>query len=486
MIWLSHIAIFGILFWLVFRNRPVWAFLGNLVQLAMIFKALCFVPGYEYHEEAAVLSVAVTIVIFFVINLLLAVLPPAPGKSRWPGQLARVLLILSFWGSLILLFILTLKLFILWILGLIIFASMEREYRKQCRYQLILEIMGMIRGAIRQQLPLAETLESAIDGTNRHRDRILGNIGLWLKQGYSVSKAIEFGYPQCPDQVVGMLRVGDHSGQIEKAIDIVFRDLDAERDLNNQQKVPFSYFFCVMVTNVALTFSYAVFILPKMQTIFEDLSQKLEPSPVFGVFDFIIQFWAWIVIAVVAALQFVGFMRLYRRFRKSGSARPPLLIRLQDTCKWFLPVMHRIERDRAVTVVAAALRTALSAGRTLIDAIADSLDLDINACYRARLERWRHRVEAGEPIDQSAIACQLGKDVAWALNTELHPEDQLNYLQTLEETARNRYLFTVRMAHQIAKPILTIALGVMTGFFAYVIVFPMAGMINVLITHITP
>lgn len=122
--------------------------------------------------------------------------------------------------------------------------------------------------------------------------------------------------------------------------------------------------------------------------------------------------------------------------------------------------------------VVALLRLSLSAGCPVNDAIDNTLGLDVNHCFRKRLQRWLEKVECGDHIADAAKRCRLGSPLAWAFDDKVNQGNTLSILEMLESFYRSNYSYYVNLARFIMWPCVTLLMGAIVGFIVYSIFMP--------------
>jgi type II secretory pathway component PulF len=113
------------------------------------------------------------------------------------------------------------------------------------------------------------------------------------------------------------------------------------------------------------------------------------------------------------------------------------------------------------------LRISLNAGCTVNNAVANTINLDVNYFFRKKLQKWLRQIEAGDNIADAARRCGLANSLSWAFAQQENPENTLPVLEMLESVWRSNYSYRVNLARFILLPSTTICLGAMVGFVAY-------------------
>jgi type II secretory pathway component PulF len=370
------------------------------------------------------------------------------------------------------------------------FVALLIGYALTSRHTTAVYVISTIGASMRQNLPLPMALESAAGGQTYERARIMRAIKEWLVQGYSLSDSIRRGYPKCPGYAVAMIDLAERTHQLPLALEAVEADMMARAEERRRIKpVSPCYPLVLLVIMFLIVLGLMRFVIPKVRAVLEDISDG-EALPaatrlLFEVTDFIAYRsplpWLILLVVVVGAIG-----EIYVRFRPRRPHEPHLLSRMGDFIKWHLPLLHWFERNHSMVQAVEVLRLSLNAGCTVNDAIANTLDLDFNSCFRKRLQEWLDKVEAGHDISISARESGLGSALAWAFDQNVNQGNTLSVLQTLETFYRSNYSYRINLLRFILEPFVTVAMGLMVGFVVYAIFSPLVATVEHLGTFITP
>jgi type II secretory pathway component PulF len=359
----------------------------------------------------------------------------------------------------------------------IIFISLGIAYNLTEQHATATYIISTIGSSMRQNLPLPMALESAASGRADSRSIILKKIQKWLVQGYSLSESIKRGYPKCPGHAVAMIAAAEHINQLPLAIGAIEADMLTKAD-NRRRINPVHplYPIIVIVFTIFILLTLMKFVIPQFKSVLEEMvSGALPPATqlLIDIFNFIGDELGWLIWSVFTLMILVVVpASIYIRFRPRCPEKPYLLSRIGDYIKWHLPILHWFEKNYSIVQVVELLRLSLNAGYTVDDTIKNTLELDVNNCFRKRLKKWLKKVKRGDNISTAVRESKLGSALAWAFDEQVNQGNTLSILETLESFYRTNYNYYVNLARFIMWPCITLIMGVMVGFIVYAIFLP--------------
>jgi len=341
---------------------------------------------------------------------------------------------------------------------------------------------------MRQNLPLAMALESASVGQKDKRAKILRNIKNWLVQGYSLSESIKFGYPYCPGHIIATIAAAEKVDQLPSAIQSIENDLISTADEKRRIKTFYPlYIACVMITMFVIVLGLMTFVFPQFKAVIEEVAEGQTLPKITRILmqitHSIAYEFGWVV--GLSAL-FIFYMVLpatvHVKLRPRRPQKQYLISRIGDFIKWHLPVLRWFEKNNSTLQVIEMLRLSLNSGCTVDQAIANTIDLDINSRYKKRLCKWLTKVEAGGNISDTAREAKLPSCLAWAFDDKVNQGNTPTILETLESIYRTNYNYRANFIKMLFGPGATVVLGLVVAFVACAIFTPIISIINSL-TH---
>ncbi|MBN1975028.1 MAG: type II secretion system F family protein [Sedimentisphaerales bacterium] len=345
-------------------------------------------------------------------------------------------------------------------------------------------VISTIGSSIRQNLPLPMALESAASGQTDNRSKILIRIKKWLVQGCSLSESLKRGFRKCPGHAIAMIAAAERINQVPLAIEAIEANMTAQA--KEKRKIrPVHPVYPVLVLCFTF-FIIALLMLFVMPQYFASLSEMTEHGRlpaitlfVLNITKFILRDYGIIFLIILAIIILVIIpLGIYVRFRPRRPDNPHILSLIGDQIKWHLPILHWFDKNYSMIQVIEMIRLSLNAGCTVNDAIANTIVLDINCCFRKRLRKWLAKVEAGSNISESAEQSGLGAAIAWAFDDKVNQGNTISILEALESFYRSNYGYCVNLARFIMWPCIIIMLGVIVSIVVLSIFLPGIEIIN--------
>jgi len=477
------ILVLAVYIYLGFKEPAIALVTSPVVALTMVLIGTL--------ENSAVMVIAPFI--FFATVIAVSVSRREPGSEQWPQICAKWILIIF----LFLLLSVTAgvafgPLGVAGFIFFILFMSLVIAYTLTSRHAVAAYVISTIGSSMRQNLPLLMALESAAGGRADSRSIILQRIQKWLVQGYSLSESIKKGYPKCPGHAVAMITAAERIDQLPLAIGAIEADMVTKADERRIiRPVHPLYPVILMGFTLFILLSVMKFVIPQFKSVLEEMIGEaglpVATQLLIGVTNFVTYEFGWLIwLAFALMILVVVPVSIRVRFRPRRPEKPYLLSRIGDFIKWHLPILHWFEKNYSMVQVVELLRLSLNAGYTVDDTIKNTLELDVNNCFRKRLKEWLEKVKRGDNIATAVRESKLSPALAWAFDEQVNQSNTLSILETLESFYRSNYSYYVNLARFIMWPCVTLIMGVMVGFVVYAIFSPGIAVIKHLAEFVTP
>lgn len=331
-------------------------------------------------------------------------------------------------------------------------------------------VISTIGASIRQNLPLPMALQSASENIKHRYSQILRQISKWLVQGYPLSESIKRGFKRCPARITALIAAGEKTGQVPQIVQAIEKDLLQKADDSKRVRpvYPAAYIITVLIVMSLIVLGLMIAVIPKFGEVIREITESDMPGStkiLMAISDYICFRYGWLIIVGIILLTAVVY--IVTKFRLRKPEKPLLLSRIGDFIKWHLPILHWFENNYSTLQVVEVLRISLNTGRSVNEAVASAINLDVNYFFRKKLIKWLEQIEAGDDIADAAGRCGLANSLSWAFQQQENPENTLPVLEMLESVYRSNYSYKVNLARFIILPSTTICLGTMVGFVAY-------------------
>ena len=468
----------------------LFAFLGHKKpDIAMLTApVVCLLLVYVAIWLDLLEGIALAPILFIVTLLAVLTSRREPDIEQWPHKLAKVILISC--GFLLLVASSFALLGLGGYYGFILFAffiAAVARFGFISRDATALYVISTIGSSMRQNLPLSMALESAAGERRGRRSQVLRGIKKWLVQGYSLSESIKRGYPKCPGYAVAMIASAERIGQLPLALAAIEADMLAKADEKRKLRPVHPLYPLILITFTFLVMcAIAWKVIPTFSSVLVEMAEG-KPLPFATQLLLRITDYGLLIGLVFAIILIVIVpVSMLIKLRPRRPQKQYLLSQIGDFIKWHLPVLHWFERSYSMVQTVELLRLSLNAGCAVNDAIANTLDLDVNNSFRKRLQKWLAKVEAGDNIAAAAKESGLGSTLAWAFDDKVNQGNTLSILETLESFYRSNYSYYVNLARFIMWPCVTIIMGIMVGFVVFAIFSPGIAVIRNMVELVYP
>lgn len=279
-----------------------------------------------------------------------------------------------------------------------------------------------------------------------------------VRQGSSLSRALESSVPRVPSLLIGIIRAGEGAGHLPSAIRRAAEHAEQVDAQRKAMRAAFAYPAIVAIVGLCSIGMIVGVVLPRFAGILADIGQELPRSTqlVLGLGTVAR---AAFIPAIVLAI--VGAAWLHS-LRQSLAGR-----RSVDGALLALPLVGTMRLSAATARICSSLGVLLEAGVPLRQAIANAGESAGDAVLQERLKRTSDRISAGDRLgramlDESAatsLACRLiaAGEESGRLST------MLSYAARLEQDRTERL---VRQAVRAIEPTMLLALAAIVGLVA--------------------
>jgi general secretion pathway protein F/type IV pilus assembly protein PilC len=280
-------------------------------------------------------------------------------------------------------------------------ASPVAETRRIRRVpaQLLATTYAQLADLLHSGVPLLRSLEVMQKQTSHAGLRcVLEEVHHHVEEGSTLSEAMGRFTHVFGEMPISMIRAGGEGGFLEEVLERVAQFTETQEDLKQRTWGALAYPIVLVVVLVSVVTVLMVFLVPKFDTLFEQLRERNEMPAltefVLGISNAMRSYGVWIVAAVAIA----GW--LFRSRLKSERGRIWL-----DRIKLRLPLMGPILLQLAVARFCRVLGTLLHNGVTILRSLEISADATGNRILAVAIREATENISAGQPLAGPLGAC---------------------------------------------------------------------------------
>lgn len=342
-------------------------------------------------------------------------------------------------------------------------TTSTRGYKKLKSKQLAAfcrELSTLIASGV--SLVRALAIISEQEGIDPREQEIYQAVLVDVKKGIPLSEAMET--KGCfPELMIGMLRSGEGSGNIDQVTQRLAIQYEKENKLNQQVRSAMTYPAILLVMCVAIAVLIVTFILPQFQSLFDQMeSLPLATTILIGISDFLTQKWYIAILIVAVACVIVRIIM-----------GVPSVRRGIDYLKVHIFVFGKLFKIIYTARFARTLSSLYSSGMPIAAAIGIAGNTIGNKYIEEQFEQVIMKVRSGVPLSQAlrdvdGLIKKLSSTIL--IGEESGRLDIMldSIAATLEDEAEQA---TKRMV-TLLEPILIIFMALIVGFILIAVMLP--------------
>ncbi|PIP30116.1 hypothetical protein COU12_01700 [Candidatus Jorgensenbacteria bacterium CG10_big_fil_rev_8_21_14_0_10_54_38] len=246
---------------------------------------------------------------------------------------------------------------------------------------------------LRTGVTINEALSSLADQAESERfGRIIRGVKKEVEMGTPLSEALAKEKEIFGGVFINLLKAGEKSGTLEENLDFLAEWFERDYDLRQEIRTTLLYPKFVLTATLLLGGLLAVYVLPKLVPLFEQLRVKLPLATrlllAFSVF--IEKFWFLALVAIIGVV--IGFISLNR-------LRP--IRKMIHAFYIHMPFFSNLVIDYQLALVSQLFSTLLKSGLPLNEALEIISEAATNITYRESLEIMKERISRGISLSQA-------------------------------------------------------------------------------------
>ena len=320
-------------------------------------------------------------------------------------------------------------------------------------------------------LPLTDALADLESQPNNLFADIISSVRKDITGGTSLSRALEKFPKVFTPLYISMVKAGEVSGQVDKAMGRLADSLEKEIEFKGKVKGAMIYPIIVVIAMVGVGALMMAFVIPTLNEVYKSFDSEL-PLPtqiLINISEFTRNYF------LVVLLMVTGAFMAFRSFRQSKSGDY-----LLNNLAFKIPVFGELNREVQFATLTRTMGTLVGAGIAILDALNISKDVIGNNEYRVTMEEAAKQVEKGFPFSVTLRNSDLYPPIfsqMVAIGEETGTMDKsLERLAGYFEGNAERKVKNLTTA---LEPFLIIILGISVGGLAISILLPIFNLVNV-------
>lgn len=222
--------------------------------------------------------------------------------------------------------------------------------------------------------------------------RIIHGVKERVEKGTSLSEALLKEKETFGEVFINLLKAGEASGTLEENLYFLAEWFERDYDLRQEMKAVLLYPKFVLTATFLLGGWLAVYILPKLVPLFEQLRVELPLATRFllAFSVFIEKFWFLVLLAII------GVIIVFVLLNKQKSIK-----RIFHSFYINMPFLGNLAVDYQLALISQLFSTLLKSGITLNETLEVVSEATTNIIYQESLERAKERVGRGTSLSQA-------------------------------------------------------------------------------------
>ncbi len=337
------------------------------------------------------------------------------------------------------------------------------------------DIMFFVRNlatTIKAGLSIVESLDILIKDTkNKYFKKILQDVLEKVKGGQQISMAFQEYEHLFPSIFIGMIKAGEVSGQLDRALSELSHYLSKEYELRNKIKSAMTYPIILLVASTIVVTLMLIFVLPKLTQSFATNGVKLP---------LITQIFLNISNALTYSYIIDGFVLVaiiffFTYFRTTKIGKKLFFFVTSHT-----PVAKDLIKKIALVRFARTFGNLIGSGLSVVDSLNISAQSINNQDYTEAINKTIEDIKNGLPISESIAKFPklfpglLISLISVGERTGALQEILITFADFYDEEVDN----TLKQLTSLLEPILLLTMGLMIGAIAISIILPIYSLVG--------
>lgn len=324
---------------------------------------------------------------------------------------------------------------------------------------------------IKAGVPIVYGIQALSEETsNRNLKAILKENSKNIENGKLLSESFEEKKGVFPNLLIGMIRTGEETGQLEEILQKMSDHYEKEYNISKKIKGSMLYPILLSIVVFLVTIFLIIFVVPNFVDIFEASGTKLPLTTrvLLEISYFLKKYWYLIVTIVI--LTIIVFNIKYRKRKCKENVQKTI---------FKIPVLKNHMRNLTSGRLARTLSLLTSSGVDIIKSLEISKEITNNLYIETEIDKGIEKVKNGESLHE---AFKDIKDIQGLLKTMIKVGEDSGQLDSILNTAADFFDREVddslNNMISLVEPILTLVMGLIVGFIVFSVAMPMFKMFD--------
>lgn len=324
---------------------------------------------------------------------------------------------------------------------------------------------------LKANIPLVEALNATADQVEQPAlKEAVADIKNMVNEGVSFHKGLQK-YPKIFNNIfITMCEAGEASGTLDVILLRLAEFTEAENELNSKVRSAMLYPIIMVVFVLVMLSVMFVFVIPKMQVIFENAELKLPwyTEMIIGISSILVNYW---YILIIGGFGSVWLFLNWKRSEEGSKSWDRIVLRL--------PIVGKLARMIAVSRFTRTLATLLTGGVPMLQAMDIVKNVVGNSVLASAIEDARNNISEGESV---AVPLKKSGQFPPIVTHMITIGEKTGELESMLTQVSDSYDFQVKTQigglTALLEPVMIIMMGAVIGIIVFSIMIPMFQMAN--------
>lgn len=343
----------------------------------------------------------------------------------------------------------------------------KSRYKKPSAYDLAL-LTRQLSVLLAAAIPLEEALAAvAKQSPKTHIKSLMLAIRSSVLEGLSLARALEQA-ASFPPLYIATIAAGEKSGHLDLILNQLADYTENRFALQKKIQGAMVYPIVLMVMAFAVIIGLMSFVVPKIVKVFEQSEQALPLiTQVVLALSNLITAWWWLMLALIAALAFLGV-----RFAKTQSGKLAI-----DSLVLKLPILGKLSRGLNAARFASTLAILVRSGVPLIEALhigaAVTTNLHIQSTIISAANRVTEGASLSSQLDKSSYFPPMMVQMIKSGENSGELEGMLTRAANMQENEATNFISTLL---SLLEPLMLVLMGVVVMIIVMAVMLPIVNM----------